>query len=112
MSYCNRCLFTGQRINVAELEGTRCRTSLDAEDELHPCDGAIDGYVTLSNAYRWDFFMADPVGQWIEIIFPDTYLIDEMQLSDGFWGDEKNLKDLQLTFSEGETQTVCTRNMV
>ena len=84
--------------------GASCSTSIS--HALHPCSAALDGIAnTSSTTFKFDF-TGDPVGEWFKIEFNNQYTLRFMRIMESRFSSEKNLKDLELEFSDGSTQQV------
>ena len=72
----------------------------------------MDGVaMTTSAAFKWDF-IGDPIGEWIQIEFARTEEIGFIRIMEGWYGDNKAIKEVELAFSDGSTQQVKSMKMI
>ena len=87
--------------NVAN--GATCTTSISSI--IRPCSEAFDGFSVAYGAGAF-IFVLSPVGEWIHIDFNNEYTLGIMRIMEGVGHDTKNIKGLDLAFSDGSTQQV------
>lgn len=96
------CSSLGQANLALSSNGVTCNASRNALQ----CDRAIDGIAeTTSVTFMWGFFN-EPVDQWIQLNFSSTLTYSYFRIQESSLAVEKNIKDLELTFSSDPPQQV------
>ena len=75
------------------------------------CHYVNDGIYNMgsNNNGNWEFVSEDPTGDWIELNFPSSFMVDFIRIWESSVALEKNLKEIELSFdSNAAPQMVST----
>ena len=89
---------------MAKTTGVSCRASV-MQNNCHYVNDGIYNMGSINNG-NWEFTSADPTGDWIELTFPSIFMVDFIRIWESSVAEEKNLKKIELSFSNSTPQRV------
>ena len=82
--------------------GTVCQASVNTGN----CRFVFDGII-MYNSPTWQFQVTDPAdNQWITLTFPYELEVTAVRIMGDFVGQDRNIEDVELTFSNDTSQQV------
>ena len=82
--------------------GTVCQASVNTGN----CGFVLDG-IFMYDSPTWQFQITDPAdNHWIRLTFPNALEVTAVRIMGDFVGQDRNIEDVELTFSNDPSQQV------